>query len=353
MVGLPRRALALIAAVVSAPAEASSVVADLFRDGGVERSATWQRFHDAIASNQAACETVCVCNVEGAQLVSSIHGEATCLLEALVRNCTLLDTSADFLRSDQWPDCPSGRLHDCFLEPLASCDAPALARAARTRITATQYYGLLGERFPDAALAARFGVRGRLRAFAEVVGYVMRPRPRVSAAVDRVAAALGLADDPRDAVTAHSRQTDKRETYHGGAGGDGPATALLARHQAWTLGLGAIHFMTDAPEHVAAIRGDLARESRGPSVRLAVLDAGRSEDWVSEFLGECIVAAQGAALVAPLTSNVARVIAELMALVAFPPLVDDLYHEAWVPGAEHLVAPGRPHVTAAAAWRLG
>lgn len=111
--------------------------------------------------------------------------------------------------------------------------------------------------------------------------------------------------------------------------------------------------MTDAPQHVAAVLSELDRESRGPRVRLAVLDAGRSEDWVAEFLAECIVAAQGTALVAPLMSNVARVIAELMALVAFPPLVDDLYHEAWVPGAEHLIAPGRPHVTAAAAWRLG
>ena len=104
---------------------------------------------------------------------------------------------------------------------------------------------------------------------------------------------------------------------------------------------------------VRQVKAALQKRVDTVKVRLAVLDAGRSEDWVSEFLGECIVAAQGAALVAPLTSNVARVIAELMALVAFPPLVDDLYHEAWVPGAEHLVAPGRPHVTAAAAWRLG
>ena len=345
-----RQLCAVLALFAFPGTDASGVVSNLFRDGGVDRDAKWQHFHDAIKYNQASCAALCVCDVEGAQLFSSIHGEAVCLLEAVLRNCTLTSTSLRIQKAEHWANCSSADLHACFLEPLHACPAASLARAPQMRFSATQYYGLHGEKFPGSRIAVRFGVRGRLRVFAEVVGYVLRPRARVAARVAAVASSLGLAGVPGDAVTAHSRQTDKRETFHGGVAGDAPATALLARHIAWTLGLGTIHFMTDAPHHISAVQNAVRADTSLPAVRIAALEV-QSSDWVADLLAEIIVAGQGAALVGPLASNVDRVIYELMALVSYPPIVEDLYHESWVPGAEHLVPPGRPGVTAAAEWQ--
>mgnify|MGYP006077185655 CR=1 FL=1 len=56
-------------------------------------------------------------------------------------------------------------------------------------------------------------------------------------------------------------------------------------------------------------------------------------DQLALVLAEVIIMAQSAVLIGPQVSNVDRVIAELMGTVRWPPLIDDVYHDKWVPGA--------------------
>ena len=61
-----------------------------------------------------------------------------------------------------------------------------------------------------------------------------------------------------------------------------------------------------------------------------------AEVWTDQLalvLAEAIVMAQSAVLIGPQVSNVDRAIAELMGTVRWPPLIDDVYHDKWIPGA--------------------
>ena len=60
-----------------------------------------------------------------------------------------------------------------------------------------------------------------------------------------------------------------------------------------------------------------------------------AEVWTDQLalvLAEAIIMAQSAVLIGPQVSNVDRAIAELMGTVRWPPLIDDVYHDKWVPG---------------------
>lgn len=93
------------------------------------------------------------------------------------------------------------------------------------------------------------------------------------------------------------------------------------------------------PTHMQIFTGD-SKASADKQVRDAQKTNGSgvhqvAEVWTDQLalvLAEAIVMAQSAVLIGPQVSNVDRAIAELMGTVRWPPLIDDVYHDKWVPG---------------------
>ena len=222
----------------------------------------------------------------------------------------------------------------------------------------------------------RWGLSGDLACFGDVAAYVMRPQDTVRRMVHNLTASMGLGSCagrvPLDeTVAVHVRHGDKKSSLR--TDDEVVRHAALAHNHAKSLGLRAVHFMSDSlkardtftqalevldpgiavamvPEHMQIFTGDSGQkaivqvQNRLKSLvpnrsGFFLLDPKRTghpptcADQLSVLIAEVIIMAQSAVIVGPMTSNVDRTVAELMGSVRWPPLMDDVYHDKWVPGA--------------------
>eukprot|EP00899_Mesostigma_viride_P028921 jgi/Mesvir1/9213/Mv14610-RA.1 len=128
--------------------------------GPAVRGPARQRWHDAILANQfpSDCSSrprlcACVLRAHG-QLFSKLRGEASCLLHAVLSNCTLVEVRFDKDLTDTRPLdhtsclyptdnlafaplCPTRRLHDCYFAPLSNCSCDSAGPSTTTRPVGT------------------------------------------------------------------------------------------------------------------------------------------------------------------------------------------------------------------------
>ena len=330
------------------PSAASAVLTNLFEQGQVVRDPGRQRWHDAILQaqepSQSSCATrrLCSCRVGHGQLWSRVHGEAVCLLEAMVRNCTLTDVvNADKQMLLEPRFCTSMRLRECYLRPLSTCmgahageliiskwphyhdEHEENGAAQKGMLMLSQYYS--PHSFPDALLLQRWGVRGQLVVMSELLGFLLRPREGVAAMVANISEHLSLGDcrgciPLRESLAVHARHGDKPGITNHSL--DSNAHLKLVEHLTNIYGLRAVHVMSDDASVVSRFGEQLERSTRG-RVRVAALpeswqvytgqtdlsagevvksSSANTVDQLALFLAECILMAQSIVLVGPQVS---------------------------------------------------
>eukprot|EP00899_Mesostigma_viride_P028362 jgi/Mesvir1/8710/Mv02643-RA.1 len=156
--------LALAAGASPDCATDNGILADLFTQGTARRAPGRQTWHDAIIANQiprdCGSRQMCACVQKASgPLFARVHGEAACLIEAVVRDCTLAF------------DPRHANVHVFSV---------GLGLSPRTK----------------AILEATCGVRGVLAIHSEATAFVLRPRPLLVEYVSRVATWLGLGTCP-------------------------------------------------------------------------------------------------------------------------------------------------------------
>eukprot|EP00899_Mesostigma_viride_P010385 jgi/Mesvir1/19348/Mv10402-RA.1 len=148
--------LALAAGASPDCATDNGILADLFTQGTARRAPGRQTWHDAIIANQiprdCGSRQMCACVQKASgPLFARVHGEAACLIEAVVRDCTLVTVwfgatggrahgSTFTWQKDKEAlidTCPSQRLHDCYLQPLSTCTPDLLSHSADLGIAET------------------------------------------------------------------------------------------------------------------------------------------------------------------------------------------------------------------------
>ena len=207
------------ASVCSSTDERPGVYVDLFAEGRWSGSGVRKAFHDAIVLNQQPADCLsrkmCTCKSSHGQLFSELHGEVTCLLQAVLRNCTL----THFMGGGHDPgpakeplsnpnECKSQQLRECYLQPLSTCN-----KSLGETFDASQI-GLDEDDRVFAQIERRWGIRGRLAVMSELIGYSFRPRRRVKQMVVQLAKMLQLGDCPGDTAlnatgALHIRHGDK------------------------------------------------------------------------------------------------------------------------------------------------
>eukprot|EP00899_Mesostigma_viride_P010266 jgi/Mesvir1/19240/Mv03492-RA.1 len=127
--------------------------------GPAVRGPAKQRWHDAILANQfpsdCSSRPLCACVLRAhGQLFSKLRGEASCLLHAVLSNCTLVEVRFDKDLTDTRPLdhtsclyptdnlafaplCPTRRLHDCYFAPLSNCSCDSAGPSTTTRPVGT------------------------------------------------------------------------------------------------------------------------------------------------------------------------------------------------------------------------
>eukprot|EP00899_Mesostigma_viride_P010955 jgi/Mesvir1/19861/Mv13151-RA.1 len=135
------------------------LLTDLFHQGPAVRGPAKQRWHDAILANQfpsdCSSRPLCACVLRAhGQLFSKLRGEASCLLHAVLSNCTLVEVRFDKDLTDTRPLdhtsclyptdnlafaplCPTRRLHDCYFAPLSNCSCDSAGPSTTTRPVGT------------------------------------------------------------------------------------------------------------------------------------------------------------------------------------------------------------------------
>eukprot|EP00899_Mesostigma_viride_P002966 jgi/Mesvir1/12670/Mv17949-RA.1 len=146
--------LALAAGASPDCATDNGILADLFTQGTARRAPGRQAWHDAIIVNQmprdCGSRQLCACVQKASgPLFARLHGEAACLIEAVIRDCTLVTAwfgvggahGSTFTRQKDKEalidTCPPQRLHDCYLQPLSTCTPDLLSYSADLGIAET------------------------------------------------------------------------------------------------------------------------------------------------------------------------------------------------------------------------
>ena len=196
------------AAVTGAPSECSAgVLTDLFNATTRSTTQARLRWREAIYASQHPAEcaraTLCTCVANHGQLFSAVHGDAVCLLAAVLQNCTLVDAVPSTLAKH---DCEAvsqddlltniqrnhTKLRDCHLQKLSPC---GLADAQRVRQIKVRQRSTFVRRLCN-DVHRRWGLSSHLACFGDVTAFVMRPQNAVRRMVYNLAAYMGLGSCP-------------------------------------------------------------------------------------------------------------------------------------------------------------
>ena len=334
-----------------------------------DRAAWRQAIHDAQNPPDCSKAKLCKCgNAKFGQTFSELHATAACLLRSVLMGCTLIEEPVPYKEKSFTEECMQTHgLHACYMMKLSRCSSADAADGAESLHEVDNHQGR--EQLLTACGQAqdRWGVPGALACFGDIVSYVMRPSRRLANAVHSLTETLKLGDcDGRtpleQTVAVHLRYGDKPSTLH--TERETVAHAALAHSHARTLGLKAVHFMSDSFDARKPFADHLRAQDSGLLVRSVpekmqvftgdtdkkadeqIRAAGHVTDQHLLVLAEVYLMAQSAVLVGPQVSNVDRTIAELMVNMHPRPIIDDVYHDAWTPGMSHETHNGN-------AWNLG
>ena len=205
------------AAVTGAPSECcAGVLTDLFNATTRSTTQARLRWREAIYASQHPAEcaraTLCTCVANHGQLFSAVHGDAVCLLAAVLQNCTLVDAVPSTLAkrdceaafSSRTPAKPSRTfstgplqsgheaIRDCHLQKLSPCGLEDAQRVREIKVTqhSTFVHGLCND------VHRRWGLSSDLACFGDVTAFVMRPQNAVRRMVYNLAAYMGLGSCP-------------------------------------------------------------------------------------------------------------------------------------------------------------
>ena len=112
----------------------TGVLTDLFNVSTAATTQARSRWREAIFASQhpadCARATLCTCHVAHGQVLSAVHGDAVCLLAAVLQNCTLVDpprlaTAKRNCEIDTTLTSNTAELRDCHLQKLSPCELAA------------------------------------------------------------------------------------------------------------------------------------------------------------------------------------------------------------------------------------
>ena len=196
--------------VKSAPSECSAgVLTDLFNVTTRSTTQARLRWREAIYASQhpadCARAALCTCVVSHGQLFSAIHGDAVCLLAAVLQNCTLVDAvpstlakrdceavSQDDLLANIGIKGGTALMRDCHLQKLSPCGLADAQRVSQIKVRQQQTF--VHRLCND--VRRRWGLSGDLACFGDVTAFVMRPQSAVHRMIHNLAASMGLGSCP-------------------------------------------------------------------------------------------------------------------------------------------------------------
>lgn len=331
-----------------------------------------------VVSSQLGCRQFCRCATHHAGLASKLHAAAICLLRAALQNCSIVGPPVHL---DEYNTAmPSTCLgFDCYFQPISTCGDTSMAAQP---LSGDQRHLLQ----PLAQVARLTGLRSELLVMATCVAWIMRPRPALQAAYAYYASRAGLVPrdlsyineghpgEPQRCVAAHVRHGDKK-SYHAQRNSKGVGSHLSAvSFWRWgvrlstLLGAESVLFMTDDPASAEELTSyetpipfvpvpaplacfavsnrstkaatdvlhDLMRQRRTSTTNTSLGRApgcGPHADEGLLVLSGVLLLAECIGFVGTQSSNLGRLVAELMAARRFPPAVWDVTNDVWASGA--------------------
>jgi len=326
--------------------------------------ASWRT---AIAESQqsaTACDSVCRCAPHHAGLASKLHASAVCLLQATLNRCAIVGPPTqlnEYTTNSTLRERCTG--FECYFQPISRCSQQAGASRSSVKTIHADQRHLLQ---PFARVANMTGLRSELLIMSTLVAWVMRPQPILVDAAHHFAVLAGIAADeaPR-CVSQHVRHGDKVNALRSNA-------ALFERLSStsfwrWGVRLATVHggervlFMTDASSvqedltsfespvpfvpvpaplecfvaagHVKGAATDVLKRRRGKGLSSSPACNPTFTDEGLQMISGIVLLSQCMLFVGQQTSNVDRVVVELLATRQYPPASYDVLNDVYAPAA--------------------